>query len=66
MSDALTIWQHARKISGSVDNNCHGPAVSGVWVTPKLSLDNSTEKVTFQSFITHCAQKNGATAMKLA
>ena len=66
MSDAPTIWQHARKISGSFDNNYYGLVVSGAWVTPKLSSDDSTEKLTFQPSLTHCAQNNEATAMKLA
>ena len=66
MSDAPTIWQHAQKISGRFYNNYYGLVVSGAWVTPKLSLDNSTEKVTFLPFISHCAQKNKVTAMKLA
>ena len=66
MNDAATIWQHAQIISGSFDSNYYGLVVSGAWVTPKLSLDNSTEKVTFLPFISHCAQKNKVTAMKLA
>ena len=66
MSDAPTIWQHARKFLGSFDNNYYAPVDSGVWVTPQLSTDDSTEKLTFQPSITQCAQKNGDTAMKLA
>ena len=66
MSDAPTIWQHAQKISRSFNNNYYGLVVSGAWVTPKLSLDNSTENVTFLPIISHCAQKNKVTAMKLA
>ena len=66
MNDAPTIWQHAQKCSGSFDNNCYGPVVSGVWVMPKSTSNNSSEKLTFQPSLTHYAQKNGATAMKLA
>ena len=66
MSDAPTIWQHAKKFSRSFNINYYGPVDSGVWVTPQLSTDDSTEKLTFQPSLTHCAQKNGATSMKLA
>ena len=58
MSDAPTIWKHAQKFSGSFDNNYYGSVVSGAWEMPKLSYDNSSEKLTFQHSITHCAQKN--------
>ena len=47
-------------------DNCYGPVVNGVQVTPQLSSDDSTEKLTFQASLTHCAQNNEATAMKLA
>ena len=66
MSDAPAIWQHARKISGSFNNNYYGLVVSGVWGMPKLTADNSSENLTFQASINHCAQKNEVTAMKLA
>ena len=66
MCDAPTIWQHAQKISGSFDNNYYGSVVSGARVMPKLSYDNSSEKLTFHYSITHCAQKNEGTPMKLA
>ena len=66
MSDAPTIWEHARKISRSFDNNYYGPVVSGVWVMPKFVSDNFSEKLTFQHSITLCAQKNEVTPMKLA
>ena len=65
MSDAPTIWQHAWKFSGSFDYNYYGLVVSGAWVMPKLTADNSSENLTFQPSITHCAQKNKVTAMKL-
>ena len=66
MSDAPTIWEHALKFSGSFDTNYYGPVVSGAWVMPKLTSDNSNEKLPFQHSITHCAQKNEVTHMKLA
>ena len=66
MSDAPTIWQHARKISGSFDTNYYGVVVVGAWVLPKLTSDDSSEKLTFQHSITHCAQKNEVTPMKVA
>ena len=66
MSDAHTICKHAQKLSGSFDNNYYGPVVSGVWVMPKLTSDNSSENLTFQHSITHCAQKKEGTPMKLA
>ena len=66
MSDAPTIWKHAQKFSGSFDTNYHGPVVSDVWVTPKLTLHNSSENFTFQPSTTHCAQKISDTPMKLA
>ena len=66
MSDAPTILQHAQKILGRFYNNYYGLVVSGAWVMPKLTADNSSENLTFQPSITHCAQKNEVTAMKLA
>ena len=66
MSDAPTIWKHAQNFSGSFDTNYYGPVVSGVWVMPKVTSDNSSEKLSFQHSITHCAQKNEVTPMKVA
>ena len=66
MSDAPTIWQHARKFLGSSDTNYYGSIVSGLWVMPKLTSDNFSEKLTFQHSITQCVQKNEVTPMKLA
>ena len=66
VSTAHDICKCSRKISGSFDNNYYGPVVSGAWVTPILSSDDSTEKLTFQPSLTHCAQNNEATNMKLA
>ena len=65
MSNAPTIWKHAQKFSGSFNNNYYGPIVSGGLVTPKLTSYKSSKKVTFQHSITHYAQKNGVTLMKL-
>ena len=66
MSDPPTIWEHALKFSGSFDTNYYGVVVVGAWVLPKLTSDNSSEKLTLQPSITHCAQKNEVTPMKLA
>ena len=66
VSTAPTIWEHAQKFLRSFNNNYYGPVVSDAWVMPKLTSDHSSENLTFQHSITHCAQKNEGTPMKLA